>query len=244
MGISQKVSALHIAGAFSCLEIVDTIYYNFLVGENSFILSKGHGAIAQYVVLESLGVLSDDDLDRYCTKEGILGCHPDRGNPGIIASTGSLGHGIGLAVGIAAGKKIKNNLSNVFAVLSDGELQEGSTWENIMMAANLNLNNLMIFIDHNGFQSFGKTSETHPSFYPIDKKFESFGWDVSTVNGHDHKQIIDAVNNREFNKPFALICNTIKGKGVSYMENSPIWHYRSPTASEYFVALQEVMNEK
>ncbi|WP_370624065.1 transketolase [Polynucleobacter sp. AP-Feld-500C-C5] len=242
--ISQKVPALHIAGAFSCLEIVDAIYFNFVRGDDSFILSKGHGAIAQYVVLEKLGILRSDDLDKYCTNEGLLGCHPDRGNPGIIASTGSLGHGIGLAVGIAAGKKIKNNAGNVYVVLSDGELQEGSTWENLMMAANLNLNNLIIFVDHNGFQSFGKTADTHPSFYPINTKFESFGWEVAETYGHDQQKISDAVKNRQLKKPFVLICNTTKGKGVSYMENAPIWHYRSPNAGELALALKEVMDEE
>jgi len=247
LDISQQVSALHGAGAFSAIEMVDCIY-NVLMQKKSktelhdtFLMSKGHGCMSQYVVLESLGILTKGDLDLYCKKGGRLGCHPDYGNPGIEASTGSLGHGLALAVGMAYAEKYLHRSSvTVYVVLSDGELQEGSTWEALMMAANLGVTNLVALLDHNGFQSFGRTSETHPAFYPILEKIDSFGWEVSEVNGHDVSEIYAAVISRKTVKPFFLICNTIKGKGVSFMENEPVWHYRSPSPEEYLQASKEL----
>jgi len=247
LDISQQVSALHGAGAFSALELVDCIYHGLMRGlpgkdsPDTFLMSKGHGCMSQYVVLEELGLLSPRDLDLYCKVGGRLGCHPDYGNPGIEASTGSLGHGMALATGMAYTEKdIHKNNGIVYVVLSDGELQEGSTWEAMMMAANLNLTNLVAMLDHNGFQSFGRTSETHPAFYPIRPKLDAFGWEVVEVNGHDGSAIHSAVCQRKGDKPFILIGNTIKGKGVSFMENMPIWHYRSPNPAEYLQAVAEL----
>ena len=247
LDISQEVTALHGGGALSVLEIVDFIYHGLIYSENSedkdntFIMSKGHGCMAQYVVLNKLGILSDKDLDSYCKPEGILGCHPDYGNPGIEASTGSLGHGMGIAVGMAHFEKINNSNNKIFVVISDGELQEGSTWEAMMMAANLNLDNLICFLDHNGSQSFGHTIETHPKFYPIKDKVTAFNWSCETVNGHDVGALTDIYNlNNNFKKPHMFICDTIKGKGVSFMENKPIWHYRSPSNEEYIKAVKEL----
>ena len=241
--ISQNVTALHIGSAFSCTEIVDAIYYELMkpIGSNShpkdtFIMSKGHGCMIQYVILEDLGIISHSDIEQYCTKEGILGCHPDYGNPGIEASTGSLGHGLSMAVGASLADK----LNQVFCVLSDGELQEGSTWEAIMMASSLGCNNLIAVVDNNDFQSLGRTSETHPSLYPIDKKLEAFGWEVMNVDGHSTSDICNAALNRDAQRPLFLVAKTTKGKGVSYMENVPIWHYRSPSKDEYRVALSEL----
>ena len=246
--VSQQVSALHAAGAFSAIEIVDCIYNSLMRGQpgvnspDTFLMSKGHGCMSQYVVLEDIGVLTRRDLDLYCKKEGILGCHPDYGNPGIEASTGSLGHGMGLATGIAYSERyLQKSEAVVYVVFSDGELQEGSTWEAMMMAANLKVSNLVGIIDHNGFQSFGRTTETHPAFYPIREKIESFGWEVAEVDGHNQSEIYKAVREKSGEKPFMVIANTIKGKGVSFMENSPIWHYRSPTADEYQVALSQLL---
>ena len=246
LDISQKVSALHIGGAFSALEIVDCIYFGLMklkinnLERDTFLMSKGHGCIAQYVVLESKGILKKKDIDLYCKPEGFLGAHPDYGNPGIEASTGSLGHGMGLSVGIAHTDKFRGQKNKIFVLISDGELQEGSTWETMMMAANLNLDNLVCFLDHNGSQSFGSTKETHPKFYPIKEKIESFGWVCKEVNGHNVKEIYKNVTYQNNGKPLFIICNTVKGKGVSYMENRPIWHYRSPTVSEYKIAIKEL----
>ena len=245
--ISQRVSALHVAPAFSCIEIVDLIYstlmqnseLNKVIGD-SFLMSKGHGCMAQYVILEALGVLPKEELDRYCTPEGILGAHPDRGNPGIIASTGSLGHGLGLAVGMAYAEKLKKTNSKIFAVLSDGELQEGSSWEAAMMAANLELDNLIIFIDANDFGGMDRMSENHRAFYPLRDKFEAFGWECAEADGHQGLAMNSEYSKRSLKKPFVLICKTVKGKGVSFMENVPIWHYRSPDKGEYLQAVAEL----
>lgn len=247
LDISQTVSALHGAAAFSCLEMVDCAQRGLMrraadgSSPDRFILSKGHGAMALYSVLEEAGTLSKEDLDSYCKPHGRLGCHPDVGLPGIQASTGSLGHGMALATGLAySEQKIRKNDARVYVVLSDGEFQEGSTWEAMMMAATLGVTNLVAMLDHNGFQSFGRTSETHPAFYPIREKAEAFGWEVAEVNGHDAAAVFSAVTGRKGGKPFLLVGNTVKGRGVSFMEHVPIWHYRSPNPQEYAQAVAEL----
>jgi len=234
------------AGAYSCMEIVETIYFSLMKREqdgsspDTFVMSKGHGCMAQYVALEELGVLSHQQIDTYCKTEGILGCHPDYGNPGIEASTGSLGHGLSLAIGMAYGDKIRKADRSVYVVLSDGEFQEGSTWEALMLAPSHGLTNLVAFLDLNDFQSLGKTSEIHPNFYPITDKIKAFGWETVEVNGHNASEIYRAVTSRSKTKPFLLIAKTIKGKGLSFMESTPIWHYRSPNKEEYARALKEL----
>lgn len=250
LDISQTVSALHAAGAFSALEMVDSIYHGLMRKDNkgkfkdTFLMSKGHGCLSQYVILENLKILSKKDLDSYCKPDGKLGCHPDYGVPGIEAATGSLGHGMGLAVGMCYADIIKKKDCKLFLIISDGELQEGSTWENMMMAANLELENLICFLDHNGLQSFGRTKDTHPKFYPIKEKIISFGWECLEVNGHNVEELIKSVNIRHANKPLMIIGNTVKGKGVSFMENKPIWHYKSPTREEYIIAVKELKEIK
>ena len=246
LDISQTVSALHIAPAFSCIETVDLIYHGLMrwnsgKSPDTFIMSKGHGCMAQYVVLESMGILSGEDLRKYCKPNGRLGAHPDYGVPGIAASTGSLGHGLPMAVGIAYAEKIKKTGGRVYAVLSDGEIQEGSTWEAFMMGSTLGVSNLVAFIDNNDFQSLGRTSETHPTFYPLTDKFRAFGWETIELNGHDAGGLFEAVMSREGKKPLAVICKTVKGRGVSYMENVPIWHYRAPNKDEYVKAINELV---
>ena len=200
--------------------------------------------MTQYVILEDLGILPSAELDRYCTKEGMLGAHPDYGTPGIAAATGSLGHGLSMAVGMAVAER---NLAGgtrepnrVLTVLSDGEVQEGSTWEATLMASSLKLNNLIAVIDNNDFQSLGRTSETHPSFYPLTAKFEAFGWEVAEANGHDAEAIYKTIVGRKGDRPFMLVAKTIKGRGVRYMENVPIWHYRAPNVEEYRQAIDEL----
>ena len=245
LDISQNVTALHVAPAFSCLETVDLIYHGLMRWDNgqspdTFIMSKGHGCMAQYVILESLGILGADDLAKYCTTNGRLGAHPDYGVPGIAASTGSLGHGLAMAVGMAYAEKIRSSDGMVYAVLSDGEVQEGSTWEAFMMGATLGVTNLVAFIDNNDFQSLGRTSDTHPSFYPLVDKFVAFGWEAIELNGHDADGLFKAVMSREGTKPMVVVCKTVKGRGVSYMENVPIWHYRAPNKEEYQKAIAEL----
>ena len=242
--ISQGVSALHIGGAFSCLEIVETIYFGLMrhAGEHpdTFILSKGHGSMAQYVALEELGVLSREDLEGYCQPDGRLGTHPDYGLPGIEVSTGSLGHGLGMAVGMAIADKVKKQDRVVYVVMSDGELQEGSVWEIMMLAPSLGVTNVCAFIDLNNMQSFGHTTDTHPNFYPIVEKAQAFGWETVEIDGHDQSAVHSAVSGRSGTAPLMVIAETVKGKGVSYMENVAVWHYRSPSPEEYQQALNEI----
>lgn len=244
--VSQQVQALHIGSAYSCTEIVDCVYNELMRWQpdgssaDTFLMSKGHGCMIQYVILEDRGVLSRTDLDQYCTASGRLGCHPDYGNPGIEASTGALGHGLSMAVGMAYALKSRRQDGIVYCVLSDGEVQEGSTWEATMMASSLGVSNLIAFIDNNDFQSLGRTSETHPSFYPVVEKYLAFGWEAIEVDGHDPAAIFRAVTGRKGDKPLMVVAKTTKGKGVSYMENIPIWHYRSPNKDEYAQALREL----
>ena len=247
LDMSQHVTALHIAGAYSCTELVDAIYNEFMrpgvdggKSPDTFLISKGHGCMIQYAILEDLGILKKSDLEAYCTPGGILGTHPDYGNPGIEASTGSLGHGLSMVVGMAVAERGSKRDGVIYTVLSDGEVQEGSTWEATMMASTLKLGNIVAFIDNNDFQSLGRTSETHPSFYPVVDKFVAFGWEVAEFDGHDPKAIYEVVKSRKGDKPFMGIAKTTKGKGVSYMENVPMWHYRSPNKEEYAKAIAEL----
>jgi len=246
LGISQGVQALHVAGAFSCIEILDAIYFHLMrFGKqveisDSFIMSKGHGAIAQYVILEELGILSEEDLNSYGSPDGVLGDHPYLGLPGIDASSGSLGHGLPTALGMALSDQVFQLERLIYVVMSDGEMQEGSVWEAMMVAPSFNLTNIVAVVDLNDRQSFAKTSEIHPNFYPLISKGESFGWEVIEVDGHNVHSICNGIMSRSGNAPQLVVAKTIKGKGVSYMEDVPIWHYRSPSRHEYQMALKEL----
>lgn len=245
LDISQQVTALHVAPAFSCLEMVDVVYNGLIRREgtalhDSFVISKGHGCLSQYVILEDIGVLSREDLANYCKPTGRLGAHPDYGVPGIEASTGSLGHGVGIGAGMACAEKIKGTDRHTYVVMSDGELQEGSSWEGFMMAANLGLSNLTVFVDLNDFSGLERMSEGHKAFYPVVDKLRAFQWETVEVNGHDADAVFAAVANRSGDKPLAVVGKTVKGKGVSYMEHVPIWHYRSPNKDEYAQAIAEL----
>jgi transketolase len=245
--ISQQVTALHVAPAFSCTEITDVIYHGLMrrdadgVNRDVFLMSKGHGCMIQYVILEEFGVLTRNDLDRYCKPDGRLGAHPDYETPGVAASTGSLGHGLGMATGQAYAEKLKKSDMLIYCVLSDGEFQEGSTWEAMMMAANLNLDNLIAFMDYNDFGGLERMTDGHKAFYPLVEKAEAFGWEAVEVDGHNEEAIFNAVTSRSGGRPLLVVCRTVKGKGVSYMENVPIWHYRSPNKDEYQKGLEELV---
>jgi transketolase len=247
LDLSQRLPALHVAPAFSCLEIVDTIYHGLMNNAggrpDTFILSKGHGALAQFAVLEELGVMSRHDLDTCCQPEGRLGGHPDYGAPGIEASTGSLGHGLPMSLGVCLAEKALRQESAVYVVISDGELMEGSTWESVLLAPTLRIRNLVVFVDLNDFISGGQTSVYHRNIYPVAEKFGAFGWQAIQADGHDQGTLFDAVSRKDPNRPLAVIARTIKGKGVSYMENQPIWHYRSPNPMEYQQALAELAEQ-
>ncbi len=213
----------HVAPAFSCLEIVDAIYYELKRPDDVFLLSKGHGCLAQYVVLESLGLLKADDP--------ALGGHPDRGGP-IEASTGSLGHGLGMAVGMAYAEYLKGTENRIYCLMSDGELQEGSTWEAARMARHLDLENLIVFVDTNGYGGMERINDQH-------LLFEAAGWQRKWSYGHDADQLRVAGMYNLGNGPRVVLANTVKGQGASFMLDNPIWHYKSPNAEEYALAVAE-----
>ncbi|QEX15071.1 transketolase [Hypericibacter terrae] len=250
LDISQQVSALHVAPAFSCTEITDAIYHGLMRRapdgsfQDVFLMSKGHGCMIQYVILEELGILTREDLDLYCTPRGRLGAHPDFGTPGIAASTGSLGHGLGIATGQACAERMKGSDVLIYCVLSDGEFQEGSTWEAMMMAANLKLPNLIAFMDNNDFSGLERMSEGHQAFYPLIEKIDAFGWETAEVDGHNGTDIFNAVTGRRGDRPLLVVCHTVKGKGVSFMEHVPVWHYRSPNAAELKQAIAELEKDE
>jgi transketolase len=244
--VSQLHGAIHIGGAYSSLELTDVIHHGFMRrmenGEfyDSFILSKGHGCMVLFVILEELGILPTKDIEQYCTAGGRLGMHPDRGTPGITTSTGSLGHGLGMGAGMALYEKVKHSDRNIFVVMSDGEFQEGSVWEILLQAPALKLNNLIGIIDYNNLQSMDYTTNSHPNFYPLVEKAEAFGWESVEVDAHNQEEIYNAIANRSGEKPFLLVGRSVKGKGVSYMENQPMWHYRSPNKEEFEIAMAEL----
>jgi len=250
LAMSQNVPALHVAPAFSCVEMLDAVYHVLMRRlpdgglQDGFVMSKGHGVMAQYVILEDLGIMPTAELELYCKPGGHLGAHPDYGNPGIMASTGSLGHGLALSAGMAYADRLQERDRTMYVVLGDGEMQEGSIWEAIMMAPNLKLSNLVAFCDFNDYQGLGRTTETHPHFLPLAEKVESFGWEAVELDGHDAAAIVDAVRHRRGDRPMMIVARTVKGKGVSYMIDAPIWHYRSPNPEEYRQALAELACEE
>ncbi len=244
--VSQHLAAIHMAPALSALELTDACYNTLMRRDeagnfiDTFLMSKGHGYLCQATVLEDLGIMPKDQMDNYGTPKSRLGGHPDYGVWGIEASTGSLGHGFGMAVGMAAADRIKGDDRRIYVVVGDGEMQEGSSWEAITMAATLHLNNLVVFCDYNNAQGLGPISESHPYLDPLTAKVREFGWEVADINGHDVEAIVAAVDNRAGERPFFCVSRTIKGRGVSYMEHVPIWHYRSPNPEEYAQAIAEL----
>ena len=229
--IANSSKGPHTGTALSCVDILSVLYFDTLniksfddENRDIFILSKGHGAMALYATLYEKAYLSEKDFFSYYKDGGALPAHLDKEtNEAIEISSGSLGHGLPQALGFAYSKKLKNLDSKVFVLMGDGETQEGSIWEAAMLAPKMNLNNLTVFIDRNNLQGYGRPSEL-VSFEPIDDKFRSFNWDVLRVDGHDVEAIKNAVD-KPSDKPKMIICDTIKGKGVSFMEDEMKWHY-------------------
>ena len=236
----------HIPSAFSILDIVTFMYENVLRvnSENPldekrdiFILSKGHGCLAQYVNLRNKGFVTDDDIEMFCKFGGILGEHPDMTKiNGVEASTGSLGHGLSFAVGIAIACKIQKRKNRVFVLIGDGESQEGTVWEAAHIAANYELNNLCVVVDFNqsGMQLLPKEN--------LKEKWLAFGWDASQFNGHEEEGIQSFFLGlkKKTLQPTVGIANTIKGKGVSFMEGHGKWHHRIPDDREYAAIMDEL----
>ena len=228
----------HIGPAMSLIEIIRVLYDSFIQFKSEepnwperdrFILSKGHGCLALYAVLADKGFFDQSELRLFCKPESILGGHPERDKiPGVEASTGALGHGLPIGVGLALAAKIRNQTHRVVVVVGDGEINEGSIWEAALSAAKHKLNNLIVFVDHNKLQSYGPVSEVL-DMAPLSKKWSSFGFTVTEVDGHDLQALEDLMNKLTLsrNKPTAVICHTIKGKGISQAENNPLWHHKS-----------------
>ena len=229
----------HLGSAMSIMELIRVLYDDFLNYDNAnlkdlnrdrFILSKGHGCLALYVVLADKGFFDEKELLTFCQKDSILGGHPEYGKiPGVEASTGALGHGMPIGVGMALASRLQKRKSRVVVLVGDGEINEGSVWEAAMAAAKHKLSNLTVIIDYNKIQSYGFVSEVL-DIEPLADKWTSFGFAVKEINGHDVTAIKSfftsslPLNNQ---KPTALICHTIKGKGFSFAENNPTWHHKS-----------------
>ena len=207
-----------------------------------FILSKGHASPLLYSILAQHGMIPESELLTFRKLGSRLQGHPARGYiDGIESSTGSLGQGLSLGCGIAMGLKLDKNPANVVVYTGDGELQEGSCWEAFMQAAHRNLNNLIAIIDRNGLQIDGNT-ETVMALGDVAEKIKAFGWDVKEIDGHNYEQIYNAVEEaKRSNKPFAIIAKTIKGKGVSFMENQAGWHGKAPNDEQLAAALEELV---
>ena len=241
----------HVGSGLSIADILAVLYGNILSVDPSaprhddrdrFILSKGHAGAAVYAVLAETGFFETDKLKDHYQNGSVLSGHVShKGVPGVEFSTGSLGHGLSVAAGMAKAAKLKQKHHKVFALLSDGECDEGSNWEAILFASHHKLNNLVAIIDYNKIQSLDSVEATL-GLEPFADKFKAFGWNAIEVDGHNHQALKNAFElvNRETLRPTVIICHTTKGKGVSFMENSVLWHYRSPQGQEYQAATVEL----
>ena len=246
-----SVNIAHLASAFSIVEILYSLYINknlnydpknpMWENRDIFILSKGHGSLALYSVLQEVGFFDLDFLKSFCKKGSPLGGEPCIPNiPGIEATTGSLGHGLSVGVGIALAKKLDGRKEKTYVLLGDGECEEGTVWEAIMFATHYKLNNLVAILDCNHIQKMGTTKDIM-SIDNWKNKFEAFGWEVREVDGHNIKDLDKVFQKKnETEKPMIIIANTVKGKGVSIVENDPRWHWRLPSKKELKVFMQEL----
>ncbi len=231
----------HIGGNLSSLDMLMTLYHRVLGHNDLFVLSKGHSAGALYATLWSAGRLREEELEQF-HKDGtsLSGHPPPTGIPDVIFATGSLGHGFGLAAGLALGKRLKGEPGRVFCLMSDGEWNEGSSWEALIFAAHQRLESLTLMIDLNGLQGFGETREV-ADLGSLAEKIASFGLDVEVVDGHDAISLERALLQPSLTGlPRAIVARTIKGHSVSFMENKMEWHYHPLAAEQYVQAVREV----
>ena len=241
----------HPGGSLSIADIITYLYFEELRNINSkfprnpdrdrFVLSKGHCAPALYSVLREKNFL-EEDMDNFRQVNGILQGHPDMKNiPGVDMTTGSLGQGLSVSVGMSIAGKLDNKDYRVYCVLGDGEIEEGQIWEAAMSASHYKLDNLCVIVDNNNLQIDGEIGNViNP--YPINKKFESFGFNVIEINGHDFNEIENALNEAKVckGKPTVIIAKTVKGKGISFMENKPEWHGKAPNEEQFNLAMKEL----
>ena len=241
---SMAVNEGHIPSAFSILDILWVLYDQVLRiypqkpksdERDRFVLSKGHGSLALYAVLAEKGFFPASELERFASYSSILGGHPDRNKvPGVEASTGSLGHGLPMAVGMALGMRIRRVKNRVFALVGDQECNEGSIWESALLASHHQLSNLTCIVDYN------HSTDRSLLLGDLNTKFEAFGWKTLRINGHDHDEIYASLTQPRINRPLAIVAETIKGYGCKQMENNPAWHHRSPTKEELPAIMEEL----
>lgn len=241
----------HIGSILSIADILAVLYGSVLnykadnpkwQSRDRFILSKGHAGAGVYAALAESGFMSVDKLKtHYKNGSDFSGHVSHKGIPGVELSTGSLGHGLPVATGMALAAKINEDEHMVYVLMSDGECDEGSNWEAALFAPHHKLDNLVVIIDRNKLQSIHSTEDTL-GLEPFVDKWQAFGWNVVDVNGHDLEQLISACNSKIAGKPLCIVANTTKGKGVSFMENQVLWHYKSPQGEEYEAAMKELDN--
>jgi len=242
----------HIAPAYSCTDILIVLYQGGILRVNPknpkwperdrFIISKGQGCASLYAVLADMGFLPERELRTYCQLGTYLGGHSESNVPGVEAFTGSLGQGFSIGAGMALAAKMDGKSYLTFVLLGDGELQEGSVWEAAMFAGHHHLNNLIAIVDRNKLQAINFTEDAM-KLEPLAFKWEAFGWDVKVVDGHSFEDMLPlfrGLRSRNSDKPLVVIAKTIKGKGVSFMENKTIWHFRIPTGEEIAQARKEL----
>lgn len=240
----------HMGAAFSVTDILGTLYFGEVLkykpdnpqweNRDKLILSKGHAGVSLYAALALAGYFDMDYLKTFCQPGSRLGGHPRISEvPGVEASTGALGHGLSFGIGIAYANKMDSRQSHTYVILGDGECQEGSIWEGALSAPTLMLDNLTVIVDHNKLQAMDEL-ESIVHMKPFADKWKAFGWNVVEIDGHDCAEIREALLVRQERKPTLVVANTIKGKGVSFMENIPIWHYRMPNDGELQALLDDL----
>lgn len=240
----------HMGAAFSVADILGTFYFGDVLkyrpedpwweDRDRLVLSKGHAGVALYAALALAGYFETDYLKTFCQPGSSLGGHPKIHEvPGVEASTGALGHGLSFGIGIAYANKSDGRQSHTYVILGDGECQEGSIWEGALSAPTLELDNLTVIVDHNRLQAMDAL-ETIVHMEPFADKWKAFGWSVIETDGHNYAGIREALLARQTGKPTVVIANTVKGKGVSFMENVPIWHYRMPDDEELQVLFDDL----
>ena len=240
----------HMGTAFSVADILGTLYFGDVLryraqqpdweDRDKLILSKGHAGVALYAVLALAGYFDVSYLKTFCQPGSRIGGHPRINEvPGVEASTGALGHGLSFGIGIAYANKMDHKSSHTYVILGDGECQEGSVWEGALSAPTLGLDNLTVIVDHNKLQAMDELEKiVHRA--PFADKWKSFGWNVLEIDGHNCEKIKQALLAREAGRPTLVIANTVKGKGVSFMENVPIWHYRMPDDEELRILCRDL----
>jgi transketolase len=248
-------SSVHIGCAFSIIELLSVLYRSYLGYPGNdpnapmrdyLVLSKGHGVMAQYACMKELGWLHDDDIRNYFADGTELKGLSDSRVDGLEVTSGSMGHGLSVGVGLALGAKMNATDQKVYALVGDGEINEGPIWEAVMFAAHHDLNNLLLIVDQNGFQAMGKTNEII-RLGNLQRIFEAFGFQATTIDGHDRERIDQAIAElwaSTSRSPKAIIAETVKGKGVSFMENNNAWHYTRLDVDTYNQALAELRNRQ